>query len=103
MFFYYVSLFGVDSLLTRIANCCQPVPGDPIIGYITKGYGVTIHHRDCFNVKKAEYEEKNRLVEVNWEKTLSEQPIDLTIEAEDRAGLIKDITNLIQNEKNSSP
>ena len=94
-----IKISGVDSLLTRIANCCQPVPGDPIIGYITKGYGVTIHHRDCFNVKKAEYEEKNRLVEVNWEKTLSEQPIDLTIEAEDRAGLIKDITNLIQNEK----
>ena len=72
-----IKISGVDSLLTRIANCCQPVPGDPIIGYITKGYGVTIHHRDCFNVKKAEYEEKNRLVEVNWEKTLSEQPIEL--------------------------
>lgn len=90
---------GVDNLLTNIANCCQPVPGDEIIGYITQGKGVTIHRQDCFNMLRASAEKPERLLTVNWSDTLTNYPINLIIEAFDRYGLIKDITNVLTAEK----
>ncbi len=90
---------GVDNLLTNIANCCQPVPGDAIIGYVTQGKGVTIHRQDCFNVLRAEAEKPERLLAVNWSDTSTNYPINLIIEAYDRHGLIKDITNVLNDEK----
>ena len=95
-----IAIEGVDNLLTNIANCCQPVPGDTIIGYITHGKGVTIHRQDCFNILRAQAEKPERLLTVSWSDTsLTNYPINLVIEAYDRHDLIKDITNVLNDEK----
>lgn len=83
---------GVDNMLIHFAKCCQPVPGDRIIGYLTKGKGVTVHRTDCNNMLKL-YEEKERVIEVSWDIE-KEQKFDvhLSILGEDRKNLLKDIT-----------
>ena len=73
-------------MLTNIANCCHPVPGDKIIGYITRNKGVTIHRQDCYNVLKEE--DKERLVKVEWGQPDSLYPITVQLEAWDRVGLV---------------
>lgn len=93
-----VKIHGIDNALTNIANCCQPVPNEPIIGYITQGRGVTIHHRNCFNVIRANNTKPERLLAVSWANDPSYQAIKLKITAYDRQGLIKDITTIIANE-----
>lgn len=94
-----IAIQGIDNLLTYIANCCQPVPGDAIVGYITQGKGVSIHRQDCFNILRTQAEKPERLLEVSWgAKAVSRYPINLIIEAYDRSGLIKDITNILTNE-----
>jgi GTP pyrophosphokinase len=91
---------GVGNLLTSLARCCTPVPNDPIIGYITRGRGVTIHRQDCGNVLRLQGEERDRLIEVEWGATASDNyPVDISIEAYDRSGLLRDITTLLANEK----
>jgi GTP pyrophosphokinase len=91
---------GVGNLLTSLARCCSPVPNDPIIGYITRGRGVTIHRQDCGNILRLQGEERDRLIEVEWGDTASDNyPVDISIEAFDRAGLLRDITTLLANEK----
>ena len=95
-----IFILGVGDLLTQIARCCKPVPGDPIIGYITKGRGVTIHRRDCQNVLRYNNEAPARLIEVEWGRTKeSTYPVDIVIVAFDRHGLLKDITSVLANEK----
>jgi GTP pyrophosphokinase len=95
-----VTIYGVGNLLTRLARCCQPAAGDPIIGFITRGEGVTIHRRDCANVDRFEHEAPSRLIEVSWNhQTDRKYPVNIQIEAYDRQGLIKDITALLSNEK----
>jgi GTP pyrophosphokinase len=95
-----IKISGVGNLLTHIANCCHPIPGDPIIGYITQGRGVSIHRQDCPNVIHANPSQQDRLIEVSWgTKTATGYPVDLVIAAYDRPGLIKDISNIIANEK----
>ncbi len=64
--FSSIEILGVDNLLTHLANCCHPVPGDPIAGYITRGRGVSIHHRNCFNILRAGKQKPERLVDVHW-------------------------------------
>lgn len=91
---------GVGNLLTHLAKCCKPIPGDEIIGYITKGRGISIHHTDCDNIKQDLLTKPERIIEVSWgNASNSTYPIDLTLIAEDRSGLVRDITSTIANEK----
>lgn len=92
---------GVGNLLTNLAQCCRPVPGDDsIVGYITIGRGVTIHRRDCPNILRLNGERRERLIEVEWDATRDETyPVDVQIEAFDRPGLLRDITAIVANEK----
>jgi len=94
-----ISIQGVGNLMTQMANCCQPTPGDEIIGYITIGRGVSIHRQDCNNILNMDEEQCKRLIEVNWESDLRETfPVDIEIEAFDRKGLLVDIYLLLNNE-----
>lgn len=91
---------GVDNCLVRISRCCNPVPGDTIIGYITRGRGVSVHREDCSNVANSVVNGDNRLIDVSWylEKK-SSYKADVLISANDRAGLMVEITNVIAKEK----
>jgi GTP pyrophosphokinase len=91
---------GVGNLLTYMARCCQPLPGDPVIGYITLGRGVSIHRSDCSNIIHAGEHQKKRLLQVSWgNKTSEDYVADIVVKAFDRYGLLKDITALLSNEK----
>ncbi len=92
-----VKVRGVGDLLTQIARCCHPVPGDKIIGYITRSRGVTIHRQDCYNVVNED--EKERLIPVEWGGSNSLYPVNIKIEAWDRVGLMRDIAALVADEK----
>ena len=93
-------VFGVGNLLTTTARCCRPVPNDPIVGYITRGRGVTIHRLDCGNVLRLQGEERDRLIEVEWgDASDAGYPVDIAVEAYDRSGLLRDITSVLANEK----
>jgi GTP pyrophosphokinase len=92
-----IQVLGTGDLLTQIARCCNPVPGDAIIGYITRSRGVTVHRTDCYNVLHED--ETERLVDVEWGKTDALYPVAITIEAWDRVGLLRDISTLISEEK----
>ena len=89
-----VTVKGVDDLLVRFAVCCNPVPGDAIVGYITRGRGVTVHRGDCTNVKASS--EKERHVEVEWERTAARTyPVAIRIEGWDRDGFLRDVAAVI--------
>ncbi len=90
---------GVDNLLVQFANCCRPVAGDPIIGYITKGKGVSIHRSDCPNILSLPKEQRRRLIEVDWGESRQKYPVSIHIEAFDRRGLLRDIAATFSNEK----
>jgi guanosine-3',5'-bis(diphosphate) 3'-pyrophosphohydrolase len=93
-----VRVKGVGDLLVRFARCCHPIPGDPIVGFITRGKGVTVHLRSCPTVLNER--EVSRLIEVEWE-TAPEQtyPIAIRVEAYDRTGLLSDITQVVAEAK----
>ena len=88
-----VQVKGAGDLLTRLAKCCSPVPGDPIIGYITRGTGITVHRRDCPNMKGLS--DVERLIEVQWGTSKEAYPVDIRIEAFDRSGLLRDIAAIV--------
>lgn len=91
---------GVGNLLTQIANCCNPVPGDAITGYITLGKGVSIHRQDCNNILQLQADEPQRIIKVEWGNTpQSTYSVDIIIEAYDRYGLLKDITTMLDSER----
>jgi GTP pyrophosphokinase len=95
-----VVIQGVENLLIRMSRCCNPVPGDDIVGYITKGRGISIHRADCPNVTNAP-ENENRLIEVEWEDTSSNQKeyaADLEIHGYDRSGLLNDVLQVISSQ-----
>ena len=95
-----INVLGVGNLLTTMANCCKPVPGDEIVGFITQGKGVTIHRKDCRNILNLKEESRLRLVEVEWgEADVETYPVTLLIEALDRQGLLSDITRTLADEK----
>lgn len=90
-----IDILGVGNLLTNIAKCCHPVPGDSIIGYITLGRGVSIHRADCPNILQINTEQSARLLEVDWGKRSSyAYPVTIQINAFDRSGLLRDITQI---------
>ncbi|WP_422133567.1 GTP diphosphokinase [Endozoicomonas sp. ALD040] len=95
-----ITIDGVGNLMTQMAGCCQPVPGDPIIGYITIGRGVTIHRQDCNNALNLQELEPERLIEVNWGYSPEYMyPVEIIITAYDRSGLLRDITIVLANER----
>ncbi len=93
-----VSVVGLRGILATTAKCCNPTPGDPIIGYITRGRGATIHRQDCSNVLRATVNERERLVKVSWGKETHTYPVPIRITAFDRQGLMGDISNLLTSE-----
>ena len=92
-----IKVLGVGDMLISLARCCRPVPGDEIIGYVTRSRGVTIHRQDCYNV--IHEDEKERLVKVEWGQTDSLYPVSIQLEAWDRVGLIRDISTMVAEEK----
>jgi GTP pyrophosphokinase len=92
-----IKVLGVGDMLTNLAQCCHPVPGDIIIGYVTRSRGVTVHRQDCYNV--IHEDEKYRLIPVEWEQTDSVYPVSFEVQAWDRVGLIRDITTIVAEEK----
>jgi guanosine-3',5'-bis(diphosphate) 3'-pyrophosphohydrolase len=92
-----VRVLGVGDLMTSIAQCCHPVPGDKIIGYITRSRGVTIHRQDCHNVLNED--EKERLIPVEWGQSDLHYPVNIQVEAWDRVGLMRDISTLVAEQK----
>ena len=96
-----VQVAGLDGVLAHPARCCNPVPGDPIVGYVTKGRGVSIHKTNCPNIasliRRADHA---RLVEVQWGAKSEEMyPVSIQVKAYDRAGLLRDVTGLVADEK----
>jgi len=91
-----IQVKGVGDLLTRLARCCNPVPGDPIIGYITRGTGITVHRQDCPNIKNIK--DTERLIGVEWGVMREAYPVDIRIEAFDRAGLLRDVASIVADE-----
>ena len=91
-----VSILGTSGLLTNLARCCKPVPGDPIIGYITRGRGATIHRRDCPNVLG--HKEPERYIKVSWGQAQQTYPVSVRITAYDRDGLMRDVSTVVAEE-----
>ncbi|MCG7588984.1 MULTISPECIES: GTP diphosphokinase [unclassified Halomonas] len=95
-----ITVLGVGNLKTSMANCCRPVPGEPIVGFITQGRGVTVHRQDCPNILQLRMEEPQRIIEVEWgERAHTRYPVTIEIQAWDRSGLLRDVTGLLGNEK----
>ncbi|HBM28986.1 GTP diphosphokinase [Halomonas sp. CnH100-B] len=95
-----ITVLGVGNLKTSMANCCRPVPGEPIVGFITQGRGVTVHRQDCTNILQLRMEEPQRIIEVEWgERAHTRYPVTIEIQAWDRSGLLRDVTGLLGNEK----
>jgi len=91
-----IIVHGIDNCLVRLSRCCNPVPGDDIIGFITKGRGVSVHRRDCPNMSMTALSEEDlgRLINVSWEETKNASYlVDVQIEADDRTGLLAEITS----------
>jgi GTP pyrophosphokinase len=91
-----VTVLGLKGLLTVMAKCCNPTPGDAIVGYITRGRGATIHRSDCPNIMRIR--DRERLVRVTWGEVKSTYPVPVRIKAYDRNGLMKDVSTLITEE-----
>ena len=86
--------------MIRFAKCCSPVPGDDILGYITKGRGVSVHRKDCINLQNLINTDKDRVVEVNWgEPKGTAYFAEIQVKAEDREGLLADIMSVITDLK----
>ena len=94
----HVDVRGIGSLHKRMAGCCKPLPGDAIVGYVTKGKGVTIHRADCGRLLKLQGSVGGRVVETAWGEGPEENyEVDVAIEAYDRQGLLSDITGIFAN------
>ncbi|MDO8717108.1 MAG: bifunctional (p)ppGpp synthetase/guanosine-3',5'-bis(diphosphate) 3'-pyrophosphohydrolase [Dehalococcoidales bacterium] len=92
-----IKVQGIDNLLTRLAECCHPLPGDKIMGYTTRSRGITIHRQDCYNVTHED--DKDRLMPAEWGETVASYPVRIQVQSADRVGLVRDITTLIAEEK----
>jgi GTP pyrophosphokinase len=92
-----VAVRGLKGLFTNMARCCNPTPGDAIIGYITRGRGATIHRADCPNILRIN--DRERLVQVSWGIPSNTFPIPIQVKAYDRDGLMKDVSTLFADEK----
>jgi len=95
-----VRIRGVANLLTTISNCCKPVPGDQIVGFITRGKGVAIHREDCVNIINLEDAKRDRLIEADWGENLDKAyTVSIHVEAFDRQGLLSDVSKVLTDER----
>ena len=98
-----VLVVGMDSLLTNLARCCRPAPPDAISGFVTRGRGVAVHRRDCSNLRHMAQSSPGRVIDVEWGRPGSERvplyPLDVVVEAADRHGLLRDISEVFAKEK----
>ncbi|MFF2480509.1 RelA/SpoT family protein [Paenibacillus sp. NPDC058071] len=96
-----VTVKGIDNLLVRFARCCNPVPGDEIVGYITRGRGVSVHRMDCQNIPfGADGEEAERVIEVEWEESIeSNYSVDIEITGHDRDALLNEVLQAVSESK----
>lgn len=95
-----VKVKGVDNLLVRFARCCNPVPGDAIVGYITRGRGVSVHRQDCNNIVMDQPEEGERLIEVEWaEEAEANYNVEIEITGHDRRGLLNEVLQAVSESK----
>ncbi len=92
-----VQVLGVGDLMTNLAQCCNPVPGDKIMGYITRSRGVTIHRADCSNIVNED--EKERLIPVDWGQSDHLYPVKIQLDAWDRVGLMRDISTVLAEDR----
>jgi guanosine-3',5'-bis(diphosphate) 3'-pyrophosphohydrolase len=91
-----IQVMGVDNLLTQIATCCNPMPGDDIIGYVTRSRGISVHRKDCSNIINTT--EKERLINVGWGTGEQLYSVPVRVDAFDRVGLLRDITGIVAEE-----
>ena len=99
-----VLVVGVDSLMTQLAKCCKPAPPDAIRGFVTRGKGVSVHRSDCSNFREMAARNEERVIDVAWDSPKSEKhtavyPVDVSVEAADRQGLLRDISDVFAKEK----
>src|SRR5690554_1245138 len=95
-----ITIQGVGNLMTHIAACCQPVPGDAVMGYITLGRGITVHRANCHNLLTMQGEDPERVIEVSWgQADRSAYPVDVFVRAWDRQGLLRDLLSVLANER----
>ncbi len=98
-----VLVVGVDSLLTQLARCCKPAPPDAIQGFVTRGKGVSIHRADCSNFRQMKLRSEDRVIDVEWGRAPAGEamyyPVDVAVEAIDRQGLLRDISEVFAKEK----
>ncbi len=99
-----VLVVGIDSLMTQLAKCCKPAPPDEILGFVTRGKGVSVHRADCSNFREMVARNGERVIEVEWGRPkgatdAAVYPVDVTVEAADRQGLLRDISEVFAREK----
>jgi GTP pyrophosphokinase len=94
-----VDVQGIDDVMVKLARCCTPVPGDSIIGFVTRGSGVSVHREDCINIVDLKEHQGDRMVGVRWNKTAKSLfMVNIQVEALDRAGLLSDITRTLSEQ-----
>lgn len=97
---YGITVKGLTNVMVRFAKCCNPVPGDDIVGYITKGRGISVHRADCKNIHSMDLSDKEKFVEVDWGKNKGNSYItEIQVKSEDREGILTDIMVLITESK----
>nr|WP_240939555.1 bifunctional (p)ppGpp synthetase/guanosine-3',5'-bis(diphosphate) 3'-pyrophosphohydrolase [Diaphorobacter sp. HDW4A] len=99
-----ILVVGIDSLMTQLAKCCRPAPPDDISGFVTRGKGVSVHRSDCSNFREMAARSAERVIEVEWgpskpQKESAVYPVDVSVEAHDRQGLLRDISEVFAREK----
>jgi GTP pyrophosphokinase len=95
-----ILIVGVDRLMTGLARCCKPAPPDPIVGFVTRGKGITIHRASCANLARARAQQPERLIESAWGAPRDEVfPVDIVVESGDRPGLLRDLSEIFSREK----
>jgi len=96
-----ILVVGVDKLMTGLAKCCKPVPPDPIVGFVTRLKGITIHRADCSNVQRMMASEPNRIIDADWGDAAQNDLFSVQIDviASDRQGLLRDISDVLAREK----
>lgn len=93
-----VSVAGVDNLLVNVARCCQPVPGEPVVGYLTRSRGLSMHRANCAALKRMVAREPERMMPVDWGDASPRQAVDIVVSGIDRKGWLRDVSNLIAQE-----
>jgi GTP pyrophosphokinase len=97
-----VLVVGIDALMTELARCCRPAPPDPICGFVTRGKGVSVHRAHCPNFEQMLLRQPDRAIEVQWQglgEGAAVYPVDVQVQAQDRQGLLRDISEVLAREK----